>query len=88
MTVWVWRDGKLVEKSKANPSAYRFKEYESPINGALITSPRQRERDLNSSGSFDPRDLPKDHNWSKGREAQKKDADATRSGPRQLDFWR
>ena len=94
MTVYVIREGKLVEKASfqeaedekrsifPSPQAYRFKEYESPITGALITSPRQRERDLNNSGSIDPRDLPK------GREPQRKDDAAGSTGQQQLDFWR
>ena len=88
MTVWVWRGGQLVEKRNAPPKAYRFREYESPIDGALITSPRQRERDLNNSGSIDPRDLSKDHRWSNGREAQKEAVHVAGSTGRQLDFWR
>ena len=87
MTVWVWREGKLVEKTGKTVAAYRFKEYESPIDGALITSPRQRERDLERSGSIDPRDLPRDQQWSRGRNAQKED-NGTGSTGQQLDFWR
>ena len=88
MTVWVWRDGKLVEKRGKTPVApYRFKEYESPITGALITSPRQRERDLENSGSIDPRDMPRDHQWSRGRDAQREERNAGSTG-QQLDFWR
>ena len=88
MTTYVWRNGQLVEKEHATPKFYRFREYESPITGALITSPRQRERDLNNSGSFDPRDLPRDHRWSKGREAQREQVNAGSSGQQQLSFWR
>lgn len=86
MTTYVWRDGRLTEKQHTVPKHYRFTDYQSPITGALITSPRQRERDLNNSGSFDPRDLPKDHKWSNGRDAQREE-NATGRG-RQLDFWR
>ena len=87
MTVYVFRDGKLVEKRGRNDPVrpYRFQDYESPIDGALITSPRQRERDLNNSGSYDPRDLPKDHQYDRGRGAQRENS-ADRG--RQLDFWR
>jgi hypothetical protein len=88
VTVYVWRDGKLVEKTvNGTPVPYRFQEYRSPITGALITSPRQRERDLEKSGSIDPRDLPKDHHWSRGRNAERQEADAGSTG-QQLDFWR
>jgi hypothetical protein len=86
MTIWVWRDGQLVEKPKSPVKPYRFEAYESPINGATITSPRQRERDLNNSGSIDPRDLPKDHQWSKGRAAQREDDAAGSTGQQQFDF--
>jgi hypothetical protein len=89
--IYVIRDGVLIEKSKASPVAgpmiSRFEPYESPIDGARITSDRQRERDLYRSGSFDPRDLPKGHNWSKGRDAQR-NVDAAGSTGQQLDFWR
>jgi len=87
MTVYVFRDGRLVEKSGRFVSPYRFQEYESPVTGALITSPRQRERDLERSGSFDPRDLPRDHHFRRGRDAQKAEIDAGSTG-QQLDFWR
>jgi hypothetical protein len=87
MVVYVRRNGVLVEKTKADVKPYRFKEYESPIDGALITSPRQRERDLNNSNSFDPRDLSNGHEWSRGRDAQKAEVNANRDR-QQLDFWR
>ena len=86
MTVYVYRDGKIVEKTyRDSVKPYRFTEYQSPITGALITSSRQRERDLNNSGSFDPRDLPKDHQWKRGRQEQSREAHAARSGP---NLWR
>jgi len=89
MTVYVYRNGELVEKTREPARAYRFTEYESPVNGALITSSRQRERDLNRSDAFDPRDLGKDHQWRRGREVQAKEATVERSRPQQqLDFWR
>jgi hypothetical protein len=101
MTVYVLVDGKLVEKSLQSggngekissnfpsPNVHRFETYASPIDGAPISSHRQRERDMNNSNSFDTRDLPKDHEWKRGRDAQQKEADAQRAGPEQLDFWR
>lgn len=91
MTVYVYRNGELVEKTRAirADGAYvsRFEAYESPIDGARISSDRQRERDLARSDSFDTRDLPKDHQWKRGREVQKREANAGSTG-RQLDFWR
>lgn len=98
---YVIRDGKFMEKPLGNwakdlnlptfptPHVGRFEAYESPIDGARITSDRQREKDLSRSNSFDPRDLPKDHEWKRGRAVQKQEADAQRTGqPEQLDFWR
>lgn len=84
MTVYVYRDGKLVEKEKTAPEAYRFKEYTSPITGAVITSPRQRERDLNGSNSYDPRDTPAEFRRAKEHRDQ---ANAGSTG-HQLDFWK
>jgi len=90
VTVYVLRDGKLVEKTESlraeGSYVSRFEGYESPIDGAWISSDRQRERDLQGSNSFDTRDLPADHKWRRGREVQKAEANAAR--PRQLDFWR
>jgi hypothetical protein len=67
------------------PNVSRFKDYESPVTGKWISSDRQREQDLYQSNSYDPRDLPKDHRYTKGRDAQK-EIDARE--PQQLDFWR
>ncbi len=91
MTIWVYRDGMLVEKHLAprvdGPRISRMEAYESPIDGALITSDRQRERDLARSNSYDPRDLPREK-LSRRREVQKAEASASRDTGRQLDFWR
>jgi hypothetical protein len=92
MTVYVVRDGKLVEKHRAAPldapRISRFEGYESPVDGKFISSDRQRERDLYASDSFDARDLSPDHQWRRGRDVQKKEADAARAEPQQRDFWR
>jgi hypothetical protein len=61
MTVYVLRDGELVEKRAAGPlrgGPYisRLEPYRSPIDGKEITSWRQRDRDLKDSNSYDPRD--------------------------------
>ena len=79
MTVWVIRDGKLVEKGFRpgdevifrsdfpTPSVSRLDPYESPVTGAEITSWRARDADMKAADAYDPRDLPKDHVYSKGR---------------------
>jgi len=67
---YVWRNGLLVERgeaitapSKASalpaPAVHNFASYASPIDDRSITSPRERERDLARSGSYDPRDTAK-----------------------------
>lgn len=90
--IYVYRDGELVEKSQAERpnGSYvsRFESYESPIDGASISSDRQRERDLYRSNSFDTRDLAPTHDWRRGRDTQLREADAARRSERQLDFWR
>jgi hypothetical protein len=70
MQVFVYRDGRLVRKRdlpvRPNPVAsilpapavHSFESYASPIDDATISSHRQRDRDLASSGSYDPRDTP------------------------------
>jgi len=40
------------------PHVLSFASYSSPINDNIISSYRQRERDLHNSGSYDPRDTP------------------------------
>ena len=65
MTVWVFRNGVLVEKRrrKQEPSMFptpmisRLEPYESPIDGKEITSWAQRDKDLRDSNSYDPRDF-------------------------------
>jgi len=71
MPIYVYYQGRLIEKRyrPANsghaasdlpaPTIHSFQSYESPIEGSgTISSHRQRERDLNNSGSYDPRDTP------------------------------
>jgi len=70
MTVYVIREGKLVEKStvarrqfanSANlsmPMISRLEPFESPVTGKEITSWGERERDMAAVGAVDPRDLP------------------------------
>jgi hypothetical protein len=67
MTVWVFRDGALVEKrlvgndrSSSLPTPYisRMEPFESPVTGKEISSWRERDRDMAAAGAVDPRDLP------------------------------
>ena len=70
MPIYVLCQGRLIDKryrpaaaSHAAselpfPAVQSFVAYQSPIDGASISSHRQRERDLVASGSYDPRDTP------------------------------
>jgi hypothetical protein len=70
MTVWVIRDGQLVEKGRYNkiviaadfptPMISRIEAYESPVTGETISSWRQRDADMQAVGACDPRDLSGD----------------------------
>lgn len=94
MTVFVIHDGKLVEKDSVRrkqqassfptPMLSRFEAYASPIDDRPITSWRQRDRDLEASGSYDRRDLPKDHVDKKGRANGQRATDITDSP----DIWK
>jgi hypothetical protein len=71
MTVWVMRDGKLVNKATVEAAAADFRSifptpyvspalsYESPVTGREITSWRARDADMKAAGACDPRDLPR-----------------------------
>jgi hypothetical protein len=91
MTVYVYRDGQLVEKHQtvrpdAGPYISRFEAYESPVTGKTISSDRQREVDLFKSSAYDVRDVGPNHAISRAKEARK--AENARQRPTQLDFWR
>ena len=70
MPVYVLYEGRLIEKRyrPANsghaasdlpaPAVQSFTSFESPIDGRTISSHRQRDSDLHTSGSYDPRDTP------------------------------
>jgi hypothetical protein len=70
MTVYVLRDGQMVEKTKSQapesrgyfptPMLSRFDSFESPITGETISSWRQRDADMQAGGAVDPRDLPRE----------------------------
>jgi hypothetical protein len=79
MTVWVLRDGLLVEKGLVDPLQFaktanfgapaisRFEAMESPVTGQVISSERQRQRDMAAVNCVDPRDFPRDFVFKKGR---------------------
>ena len=70
MPTYVWRNGVLIDRNELPvnrpaaasdlpaPAVQSFETYASPITDAPISSPRQRDRDLHTSGSYDPRDTP------------------------------
>ena len=98
MSVWVIRNGELVEKANfeearedrrsifPSPKVSRFESYESPIDDKTISSHRQRDVDMHRSNAYDVRDIGPNHSFNKAKEARK--ADNERSKPTQLDFWR
>jgi hypothetical protein len=70
MTVYVIRDGELVEKHHSAPRGAgsggsplsaphvsRMQPFESPVTGKEISSWRERDRDMTAAGAVDPRDL-------------------------------
>lgn len=70
MTVYVIRDGKLVERISqqqkfaksttiGSPMVSRFESIESPVTGQTVSSWRERDRDMNAAGAVDPRDIPR-----------------------------
>jgi hypothetical protein len=70
MPTYVLWQGRLIDKRYAParpghavsdlpaPAVQSFASYDSPIDGRTISSHRQRDKDLHSSGSYDPRDTP------------------------------
>lgn len=80
MPTYVMHNGVLVEahlkprktaarSSLPAPAVQGFDAYASPIDGAKISSHRQREKDLDRSGSYDPRDTPA--SFKKARHARR-----------------
>jgi hypothetical protein len=98
MTVYVLRDGKLVEKGSmaeaiadtrsilGAPSVSRMTPFESPVTGKEISSWRERDRDMKAANAFDARDLGRDHQFKRSRAVQAKEAQDAR--PTEPDFWR
>lgn len=69
MSVYVMRNGELIEKRAPSPSSSRsnfptpmlsrIEPFESPITGREISSWRDRDRDMATVDAVDPRDLPR-----------------------------
>ena len=88
MAVYVLYGGRLIDKryrpapaaahaasDLPAPAIQSFESYVSPINDNVISSHRQRERDLHASGSYDPRDTPAEFRRAKdGRRKQQRSA--------------
>jgi hypothetical protein len=98
MTVWVIRDGQLVEKGRYNkiviaadfptPMVSRMEPYESPVTGREVTSWRQRDQEMRDHNCYDGRDLPKDHVYSRGIDAQMKELSDARERQPDDAIWR
>lgn len=76
MTVWVFRDGELVEKHlaprpPAGPYVSRIEPFQSPVTGREITSWRERDRDMRAVDAYDPRDVSTP--YRRGRDVQEKE---------------
>lgn len=93
MTVWIYRNGKLVPKMGAPsgdeapparsdfpaPRVSRMEPFESPVTGKEISSWRERDADMRAVDAVDIRDYPKNHEFKRGRKVQLKEKrDASR----------
>jgi len=70
MPVYVFSGGRLIKREDRParpiraasdlpaPAVQSFEAYASPIDDRTISSHRQRDKDLDASGSYDPRDTP------------------------------
>jgi hypothetical protein len=86
MPVYVFYDGRLIDKryrpaqprhaasELPAPAVLSFASYASPIDDAVISSHRQRERDLHHSGSYDIRDTPAARKARDVRQQQRRSA--------------
>jgi len=81
MTVYVYREGKFVDKStlpppqKATgsfptPLLSRMEPFESPITGKEISTWAERDKDMRAVDAVDLRDYPKEHTFKRGRDVQ------------------
>lgn len=72
MTVWVYRDGEIVDKATVRPPQFArsenlstpmiqpaFPDMESPVTGKMIGSWGERERDMKAADAVDARDVPR-----------------------------
>jgi hypothetical protein len=83
MTVFVYRNGKVVPKSWRSPApggfpsptVSRFESMQSPVTDKTISSWRERDRDMEAAGAVDPRDIPKAV-FDKRKEVVKRNASA------------
>lgn len=78
MVTYVYYLGEIIDKASRAapardnrsdlpaPAVQSFAAFASPIDGSTISSHRQRDRDLDASGSYDPRDTPS--SWKKKRD--------------------
>jgi hypothetical protein len=97
MTTYVIRDGHLVLKPMRvrasipdlpTPMLSRFEPMASPVTGETISSWRQRDADMQAVNAFDGRDLPKDHVFSRGLDAQAKELSDARQREPDKPIWR
>jgi hypothetical protein len=72
------KSGHAVSELSA-PAVHSFATYASPIDEASISSHRQRDRDLYTSGSYDPRDTPAA--FRRARDGRRKFAERTAAEP-------
>lgn len=93
MTVYVRRNGVLVDKKTGepiqqtalatlgfpSPRVSRMEPYASPITGREVTSWGERAREMRDNDCFDTRDLPANHHWRRGRAVQLKELEEVRA---------
>jgi hypothetical protein len=94
MTVYVIRDGRLVEKGSIAeaiadsrligcPHVSRMTPFESPVTGKEISSWRERDADMKAVNAFDVRDLGPGHQFRRDRATQQQEAKDARQS-----IWR
>lgn len=89
MTVYVYRDGQMVERVRRRqkgevllfptPMISHMEPFESPVSGVEITSWGQRDREMLAHNCFDPRDLSADFVYRRGRDVQMKEVEELRA---------
>ena len=80
MPIYVYYQGRLIDKryhpspsqhaaaELPAPAVHSFEAFASPIDGRLIRSRREHDRDLRETGSYDPRETPA--TWKKARDVR------------------